>query len=79
MLLEETSIVTKQVDLNNKTKYVYKLTEKGLDLLPILIDIILWSDTYDPNTAADKEFVHQIKNDREKLIENILEDHKKIG
>jgi len=79
MLLEETSIVTKQVDLNNKTKYVYKLTEKGLDLLPILIDIILWSDTYDPNTAADKEFVQQIKNDREKLIENILEDHKKIG
>jgi len=79
MLLEETSIVTKQVDLNNKTKYVYKLTEKGLDLLPILIDIILWSDTYDPNTSADKEFVQQIKNDREKLIENILEDHEKIG
>jgi DNA-binding HxlR family transcriptional regulator len=77
MLLEETQIVTKQVDSNNKTKYVYRLTEKGLDLLPILIEIILWSDAYDPHTAADKEFVQQIKDDREKLIANILKEHRR--
>src|SRR5262245_6657415 len=35
----------------------YRLTEKGCDLLPILLEIIAWSAKHDPRTAADPAFV----------------------
>lgn len=75
-LLEENQIVTKNIDSNHKSKFVYKLTEKGINLLPVLIDIIIWSATYDPLTAADKDFVHQAINDRKKLIEELTKIHR---
>jgi DNA-binding HxlR family transcriptional regulator len=42
----------------------YRLTPKGIDLLPILFDIIAWSAKYDPKTAADRRFVRRLRRDR---------------
>jgi len=49
----------------------YRLTEKGLDLLPVLLEIIRWSARYDPRTAADKEFVRRLQTQPELLAANI--------
>lgn len=70
-LLEESGIVTKTVDLKHKSKQVYKLSPKGIDLLPTLIEIIMWSAKYDKQTAAGKEFIREAKKDREGLIARI--------
>ena len=70
-LLESVGIVTKNRDPRVKTKYIYSLTDKGLDLLPVLIEIILWSAKYDPKTAAPKEFVALAQEDSARLIEEI--------
>lgn len=69
--LERVGIVKKRDDTANKTKFIYSLTTKGIDLLPALIEIIIWSAKYDPKTGAPKEFVAQAKNNREKLIKQI--------
>ena len=42
-LLVEAGIVTKTVDIEHKSKQIYKLSQKGIDLLPLLVEIILWS------------------------------------
>jgi DNA-binding HxlR family transcriptional regulator len=42
----------------------YRLTQKGIDLLPILLEIIAWSAKYDPKTAADQKFVRRLRRDR---------------
>jgi DNA-binding HxlR family transcriptional regulator len=42
----------------------YRLTPKGVDLLPILLDIIAWSAKYDPKTAAERGFVRRLRRDR---------------
>jgi DNA-binding HxlR family transcriptional regulator len=42
----------------------YRLTPKGVDLLPILLDIIAWSAKYDPKTAADRRFIRRLRQDR---------------
>src|SRR5262245_61828638 len=39
----------------------YALTAKGVDLLPVMLDIIEWSAKYDPKTAADPEFVRRLR------------------
>ena len=46
----------------------YRLTPKGVDLLPVILDIIEWSAKYDPKTAADRGFVRQLKKDRAGLL-----------
>ncbi len=43
----------------------YALTEKGLDLLPAMLELISWSAKYDRRTAAPREFVERIRKDRE--------------
>ena len=70
-LLEASGIVTKTVDEQHGSKQVYKLTEKGIDLLPALTEIILWSAKYDNQTAADAKFVRQVKKDREAMFTKI--------
>jgi DNA-binding HxlR family transcriptional regulator len=49
----------------------YRLTPKGIDLLPILLEIIAWSATYDPKTAADRRFVRRLRRDRAGLEREI--------
>lgn len=69
--LECAGIVKKSQDLKNKTKYIYSLTSKGLDLAPVLIEIVLWSAKYDPKTAAPKEFVAEAHKDRDEMVKRI--------
>lgn len=70
-LLEKAKIIEKAADPENKAKNIYSLTEKGIQLMPILIEIINWSATYDPYTDAPKDFIKKIKADREELIEKL--------
>ena len=52
----------------------YSLTEKGIDLLPVLVDMILWSARHDPATATPAEFVDLATNDRERLLADLREE-----
>ncbi len=59
-LLEE-SIITKTEDPSHLQKVVYSLTEKGIALLPILMQISQWSHQYRPvgeqyRTAQNEPF-----------------------
>ncbi len=49
----------------------YRLTEKGFDLAPVLIEIIVWSAKYDPRTAADRAFVRKAMSTRKALLTEI--------
>ena len=42
----------------------YKLTPKGVDLLPTMLEIIGWSARYDPRTAAERGFVRRLHTDK---------------
>ena len=69
--LEVEGLVTRQTDPENGRQIVYALTSKALDLAPMLIEMILWSAKYDPDTAADRGFVRKAKKDREQLVKDV--------
>jgi DNA-binding HxlR family transcriptional regulator len=46
----------------------YRVTAKGLDLLPMMVEMIAWSAKYDPHTAAPRAVVRQIAKDRTKVV-----------
>src|SRR4029079_6543579 len=43
-LLEENKLIEKLVHPKSKAKVLYRLTRKGIDLLPIMIEINLWGE-----------------------------------
>ena len=70
-ILENEGIISKSADDYHKQKVVYKLTQKGIDLMPVLVEIIMWSAKYDKQSAVDKKFVKSVKQDREGLIKEM--------
>jgi hypothetical protein len=46
--LVQTGILEKKPHATDKRKEVYALTEKGLDLIPILLELANWSAQHDP-------------------------------
>ncbi len=45
-LLESLDIITKRKLPENKKENIYLLTEKGIDLAPLILEIVIWSDKY---------------------------------
>ena len=69
--LEASGIVSRRADPENARKVIYALTNKGINLLPVLLELIRWGATYDPQTAAPKAFIKRLAKDREGLIAEI--------
>lgn len=71
--LECAQIISKTVDPSDKRKDIYALTQKGVDLLPMMLEIVLWSAQYDTETAAPKAFVDRLKVEKEQMIKQLRE------
>ncbi len=69
--LESIGVIKSKVFEQLKTQKEYSLTEKGKDLIPILVEVILWSAKYDSDSAVSADFVRQAKSDKAKLISSI--------
>ncbi len=81
--LEDFGLIEKLDDPDNGRQYIYLPTERGLDLIPVMIELVRWSSTHDPKTAAPKEFIAQLKSSPEKLAteirKNVIRHSKKIS
>ena len=70
--LEENGIVKKSIAPNNRSKSIYSLTDKGKDLLPIMLEITAWSAKHDSVTNTPATFVEQLSSAKEAMISKIL-------
>lgn len=70
-LLESNGIISKSSDPSHKQKIKYRLTRKGIDLVPLLVEVIMWSAKYDKDSAVDMKFVKSVKRDRLGMISQI--------
>lgn len=66
--LEEKGILTKTPSETDKRREVYALTDKGLDLIPILLEMANWSARHDPKTGAPQAWIDLVNADREGAI-----------
>ncbi|MPR37207.1 winged helix-turn-helix transcriptional regulator [Salmonirosea aquatica] len=67
-MLETYGFVTKAVATDKKSKFVYSLTEKGIGLVPILVEISLWGSQYNPPGLAGP-LLHAFQTDKPATIE----------
>jgi DNA-binding HxlR family transcriptional regulator len=69
--LEAEGFIEKRPYPDDRRRSIYTLTERGLGLIPVLVEMILWSAREDPDTAAEVEFVREATQDREGLIQRL--------
>ena len=66
--LEKSGVVTKHSDAENGRRIVYTLTEKGVALIPVIVELVCWGTIYEaaPNdqlSTFDLEKAHRIQRD----------------
>ena len=73
--LEAAGIVGKLRDPGDARRYIYRLTEKGIDLAPVLLEMILWAAKHE-KTAAAISVIRQLAKNRDEFLANIRKQWK---
>jgi DNA-binding HxlR family transcriptional regulator len=74
--LEESKIIEKLDHPDSKAKILYRLTQKGIDLLPILVEMYLWSDKYFTMPDDIKARIEEVKKDKDGFIKSMIKELK---
>jgi DNA-binding HxlR family transcriptional regulator len=73
--LEEHKIIEKLEHPDSKAKVLYRLTRKGIDLLPIMIEINLWAEKYFSSIPEDrKALLKEVKKDRAGFVKKMTRE-----
>lgn len=80
--LEELELISKHKHPENKKVNIYRLTESGLDLTPIIVELALFSDGHlrgMNDIVFDEPGIHMMKTDREGFIEMLKNGYRSTG
>lgn len=72
--LEENKIIEKLAHPDSKAKVLYKLTKKGIDLLPVMIEINLWAEKYYSIPEDRKALLKEVKKDKPGFIKAMTKE-----
>ena len=76
-MLEWVGIIPRDKHPESKVKILYKLTPKGIDLLPVLAEIIIWSDKYYDVHPQGKIFSKQLVENKTAVLNRVRENLQK--
>ena len=65
--LEHCGIISTEQDPTDRRKLIYRLTAKGIDLAPVLVELILWGARHE-DTAAPRAVIRKMERNREEFL-----------
>lgn len=68
--LEAANIIEKRRDPEDARRFLYRLSAKGMDLAPVLVELVLWSARHE-RTDAPPAVVRSMRADREAFIAGV--------
>jgi DNA-binding HxlR family transcriptional regulator len=68
--LEAKGILTAEVQETDRRRMNYRLTEKGIDLAPVLLDLLIWGAQHE-ETKAPCALITKMEKNREKVIHEV--------
>ena len=74
LTLEENKIIEKSEHPDSKAKVLYRLTRKGIDLLPLMIEINLWAEKYFTIPDDRKAMLKEVKKDKAGFIKAMTKE-----
>jgi DNA-binding HxlR family transcriptional regulator len=64
--LEEDGVIATERDPSDGRKRIYSLTAKGIDLAPVLAEMVLWAAAHEK--TGNQALVREMQKDKEKVI-----------
>jgi DNA-binding HxlR family transcriptional regulator len=64
-------IITAEPDPSDGRKLIYSLTAKGIDLAPVLTEMVLWAAAHED--TGNQALVRQMRADKEKFMAGVRE------
>ena len=77
--LEENKLIEKLDHPDSKAKVLYKLTQKGIDLVPVMIEISLWAEKYFSIPEDRKAMLKEVKKNKTGFIKAAMKELKSYG
>jgi DNA-binding HxlR family transcriptional regulator len=68
--LERNGIISAEADPTDGRRMSYRLTEKGIDLAPLLLELLIWG-ARNEETMAPRELIAQMEQNREGVIAEV--------
>ena len=68
--LEARGIITAEVQETDRRRVNYRLTEKGIDLAPVLLELLIWGARHE-QTGASCTLIDKMAEDREKVLAEV--------
>jgi DNA-binding HxlR family transcriptional regulator len=65
--LEDANIIEKRRDPEDARRFIYRLSPKGIDLAPVLVELVIWSARHE-QTDAPPAVVRSMRNDKAAFI-----------
>ena len=65
--LEAAGIIAAEIEETDARRVNYRLTEKGIDLAPVLLDLLLWGARHE-QTGAPRGFIRYADQHRQELL-----------
>jgi len=69
--LQSYEIIAAQPDPKDARRITYSLTAKGIDLAPVLTEMVLWAAAHE--ATGNQALVRQMKQDKEKFLAGVRE------
>ena len=73
-MLERANIILRKKHPDSKAKVLYSLTDKGIDLISVLVEIIAWSEKYHEVHPYARKFARQLKSDKEGVLRALFKN-----
>ena len=67
--LQANGILTRERDAQDRRKQIYRLTEKGIDLGPVLTEMVLWAAAHEETENA--ALVRTMRKDKQRFLTGI--------
>ena len=68
--LETAGVIEKRLDPGDGRRFVYRLSPKGMDLGPVLVELVIWSARHE-STDAPPAVVRRMRSDREGFLSDV--------
>ena len=77
-LLVSLEVLTKRKLPENKKVNIYLLTEKGLDLAPIILELALWSDKHVRESHPDMLSYKNFQTNKKQVIQGVQKSYREF-
>lgn len=67
-VLESQGILSKAVAADKKSKFTYRLTEKGVDIVPLIVELVLWGAKHCP-TIVNPSLLEELEAGKDAAVE----------